>query len=72
MPGTISTEKGTVPMYNLNAQRISPAALLQPNDLVTRTHRRARMAAILRDQRLQVTTDTTGAVHARLVQAKAA
>ena len=59
-------------MYNLNEHRISPAALLRPNDLVTRTHRRARMAAILRDDRLQVTTDTTGAFTARLVQAQIA
>ncbi len=30
------------------------------------------MAAVLRDQRLQVTTDTTGATTARLVQANMA
>ena len=68
---TNETLKGVLPVYNLNENRISPAALLQPNDLVTRAHRRARMAAILRDQRLQVATDTTGAVTARLVQAAA-
>jgi|GEM_PF-2382335 len=66
------TSEGGAPVYNLNQHRISPAALLQPNDLVTRTHRQATMAAVLRDQRLQVTTDTTGATTARLVQANMA
>ncbi|MEM7140025.1 MAG: hypothetical protein AAF548_03270 [Actinomycetota bacterium] len=55
-------------MYNLNERRISPAALLRPNDLVTRTHRRARMAAILRDERLQLTASPSGELQTRIVR----
>ena len=62
------TERKDNPMYNLNERRISPAALLRPNDLVSRTHRKARMAAILRDERFQLNTDASGRLEARLVR----
>lgn len=56
-------------MYNLNRKRISPRTLLRPNDLVTRTHYQARLAGILSDERLQLTTNAAGATSARLIQA---
>lgn len=56
-------------MYNLNEKRISPAALLQPNELLTRTHRKAQSAAILREARLQMSFTANGRPEARLVAA---
>ena len=53
---------------DLNERRILPAAFLRPNDLFTRVHNRTRMAAVLRDERLQVATAPSGEVQGRIVR----
>lgn len=56
------------PAYNLNRRRVSPAAILRPNDLFTHTQRVSGMAAVLRDERLQLTASPSGQLRARPVR----
>ncbi len=60
------------PVYDLNTRRISPAALLRPNDLLVRTRRRAATSAILRDARIQVATGSGGDLRLAILRHDAA
>ncbi len=55
-------------MYDLNSKRISPEEMLRTRDLTPAASRRAGMAAVLRDNRLQVRLHQSGELELRVVE----
>jgi len=55
-------------MYDLNSKRISPEEMLRTRDLTPAASRRAVMAAVLRDNRLQVRLHESGQLELRAVE----
>jgi len=56
------------PMYDLNPKRVSPEEMFRTRDLTPGASRRAGMAAVLRDNRLQVRLRETGELEMRMVE----